>query len=457
MRKTQMIILAGGSGQRFGGDVPKQFVKIAGKTIIEHTIDKIEHCSCIDSLIIVISENYYEYMNELLMKNHFTKVRKLIYGGKTRQESSYAGLLACDDDTENVLFHDAIRPFVSEEILTNTVKALEEYEAVDVAIPCADTIIKVDDEKIIQKIPKRNYLMRGQTPQGFHKDLIRKAYDLFFDTEGVEATDDCGIVTYFKLADVYVVDGEEKNIKITYREDAYLADKLFQINSMELINEQYHFTDIIEQLKNKVGIVIGATSGIGKDVCRLLEENNGKIYGFSRQNGVDVTVPSQIENAFKEVYEKEGRIDYVINTAGLLNICKLENLSYDDIFNITNINYLGSVNVTKAAIPYLKETKGSVILFTSSSYTRGRAMYSIYSSTKAAIVNFAQAMSEELFQDDVRINVINPERTDTPMRRKNFGIEPKDTLLESEKVAKETLKVVASNLTGQVVDVRRKK
>ena len=82
-------------------------------------------------------------------------------------------------------------------------------------------------------------------------------------------------------------------------------------------------------------------------------------------------------------------------------------------------------------------------------------MYSIYSSAKAAVVNFAQAMSEEVYEDGIRINVINPERTDTPMRRSNFGIEPKDTLLESKKVAEVTLKTVVSDITGQVIDVRR--
>ncbi len=456
MKKTQMIILAGGSGQRFGGEVPKQFVKIAGKTVIEHTIERMEKNPYIDSVIIVINEHFYEYMNELIMKNHFVKVKKVILGGSTRQESSYAGLMACDEDTKNVLFHDAIRPFVSDEIIENCVKALDEYEAVDVAVPCADTIIKIDDEKIIQKIPKRNYLMRGQTPQGFHLDLIKKAYEMFFEAGDVAATDDCGIVTHFKLADIYVVAGEEKNIKITYREDAYLADKLFQINAMELMSDQYHFSDIISEVVGKVGVVIGSTSGIGKDIVTLVQENGGRIYGYSRANGVDVCNYDQVANALKEVYDKEGRIDYVINTSALLNISKLEAMSAEDILYMTNVNYLGSVHVTKAAIPYLRKSKGSVILFTSSSYTRGRAMYSIYSSTKAAIVNFAQAMSEELFQDGIRINVINPERTDTPMRRKNFGIEAKDTLLESVKVAKETLKVVASDLTGQVIDVRRK-
>ena len=176
MRKTQMVILAGGSGERFGGEIPKQFVKIAGKTIMEHTMAKIEQNKSIHSMVIVVSKDYYEYMNELVRKNHFKKVKKVIFGGKTRQESSYAGIEALDEDTKNVLFHDAIRPFVSDQILDNCVEALETYQAIDVAIPCADTIIKVNDNNVISKIPKRKYLMRGQTPQGFHVSIIKEAY-----------------------------------------------------------------------------------------------------------------------------------------------------------------------------------------------------------------------------------------------------------------------------------------
>lgn len=454
MKKTQMIILAGGSGERFGGDLPKQFVKIAGKTIIEHTIEKMEQSGVIDSVIVVVSEKYYEYMNELILKNHFKKVKKIILGGNSRQESSYAGICACDENTDYVLFHDAIRPFVSERILQDVVKALQRYPAVDVAIPCADTIIKVTDEKKIEQIPARKYLMRGQTPQGFHLSLIKAAYERYMQDENITVTDDCGIISYYQMADIYVVEGEEQNIKITYHEDAYLADKLFQIHSMKLVEEMSE-ESILNNLKDKIGIVIGHTSGIGADIYQMVKESGGRIYGYSRKNHVNVSDYTQVSEAMKEVADKEGHIDYVINTSGQLAISKLEAMEENDIAQMTMTNYLGSVHVTKAAIPYLKESKGSMILFTSSSYTRGRAMYSIYSSTKAAIVNFAQAMSEELYEDHVRINVMNPERTDTPMRRNNFGVEPAGTLLESRRVAVETLKTVCTNITGQVVDVRR--
>lgn len=452
MKKTQMILLAGGSGNRFGGEVPKQFVKISGKTIIEHTLAKIELNQNIDSIIIVINQDYYAYMNEIILKNNFLKVKKVIKGGTTRQESSYAGLSACDNDTDYVLFHDAIRPFVSDKIINDTIVALDTYEAVDVAIPSADTLIKVNEHNIIEEIPDRKYIMRGQTPQGFRIEVIKKAYEKYMTDTNITVTDDCGLIVKYKLGNVYVVLGEEKNIKITYKEDAYLADKLFQINSMELIREDDGFLD---QLKGKVGIVFGHSSGIGKEIYDIVKNSGQSIYGFSRQNGVDVANYHLVEKSLKSVYEKEGRIDYVINTAGILGICKLESMSKEDIDTMIATNYTGPVNITRASIPYLKQTRGSIILFTSSSYTRGRAMYSIYSSAKAATVNFVQAISEEYKDLGIRINVINPERTHTPMRTKNFGIEPKETLLSTSKVAKVTLETVFSNMTGQVVDVRR--
>lgn len=454
-KKTQLILLAGGKGERFGGDLPKQFVKIAGKTIIEHTIGQIEKSDVIDSVIIVIHEKFYDYMNDILLKNHFSKVKKVIIGGGTRQESSYAGICACDEDTDNVLFHDAIRPFVSEKILVDTVKALETYGAADVAIPCADTIIQVGEENVITDIPRRKYLRRGQTPQGFRKAVIQEAYRRFLEDDKLEVTDDCGIVRHYGLSDIYVVDGSEQNIKITYQEDIYLADKLFQIHSVEGQPGSGGMEEVFSCLRDKVGVIFGASSGIGADIRRLLEKNGCTIYGYSRKNGCNICEYDQIEDALCYVCEKEGKIDYCINTAGELRVSKLENMTVEEIEGLIDVNYKGMVCLTKAVIPYLRQTGGSLLLFTSSSYTRGRAMYSVYSSSKAAVVNFAQAIAEETAEDGIRVNVVNPERTDTPMRKKNFGQEPAGTLLESEKVAVAAIKAILADYTGQVIDVRR--
>ena len=152
---------------------------------------------------------------------------------------------------------------------------------------------------------------------------------------------------------------------------------------------------------------------------------------------------------------KTGQIDYVVNSAGVLKMGKLLDRDIEDIKKDIDINYTGSINVTKASIPYLQKTKGCILLLASSSYTRGRALYSTYSSTKAGIVNLVQALAEELASDGIRINTINPERTATPMRFKAYGKEPEGSLLSAEKVAEASIKTLLSDLTGEVIDVRR--
>ena len=131
-------------------------------------------------------------------------------------------------------------------------------------------------------------------------------------------------------------------------------------------------------------------------------------------------------------------------------------MTYEEICKSIHVNYLGAVIVARESYPYLKMSKGALLLFTSSSYTRGRQLYSLYSSSKAAIVNFVQALSEEWQDSGIRINCINPERTKTPMRERNFGIEPEDTLLKSSVVASVSVNTIFSSLTGEVVDVKKK-
>ena len=162
--KNYGIILASGTGNRYGADVPKQFVKIAGKTVFEHTIEVFEKADEIDEIIVVITPDYRHFAEELILKNSYKKISKLLNGGSTRKDSSSIGINSIDDEEANVIIHDCARPFLSQRIIKACIKALETYNAVDVAIPSADTIIKVK-ENIIESIPERKYLMRGQTPQ----------------------------------------------------------------------------------------------------------------------------------------------------------------------------------------------------------------------------------------------------------------------------------------------------
>lgn len=306
-------------------------------------------------------------------------------------------------------------------------------------------------KKYIEQIPNRNYLNRGQTPQAFKYDIIAKAYQFALQDKNLQTTDDCGIVRkYLPDVKVYVVAGEEQNIKLTYPEDVYVLEKLFQIKGTapdEKIS--------LEKLKNKIIIVFGGNSGIGLGIVKIAEQYGAKCYSFSRSTtNTDISDFLQVQNALQLVIEKENKIDYVVNTAAVLNKEPLMHLTQECISKIIDINYNGMVNVTTASYKYLKDSKGQILHFTSSSYTRGRANYALYSSTKAAVVNFVQAVAEEWQQDKIRINCINPQRTKTPMRTTNFGIEDERTLLKSADVAKVSLKTLLSNFSGEVVDIK---
>lgn len=445
--KNYGIILASGTGNRYGSDIPKQFVKIAGKTVFEHTITIFENSKEIDEIIVVITPEYRHFGEELIIKNNFKKISKLLNGGETRKESSSIGINSIEDTEANVIIHDCARPFLSQRIIKDCIKALESYSAVDVAIASADTIIKVKDN-LIDTIPERKYLKRGQTPQCFKLSTIKKAHELSKNDSNF--TDDCGLIIKYGLGDVYVVEGEVENIKITYPEDIYMADRLFQIRSAECPKEVN-----LNELKDKVIVVFGGTSGIGECIVNISKKHGARPYSASTRTGCDITDYNSVSKYLEEVYNETGKIDYVVNSAGILRMGKLLDRDIEDVKRDIDINYVGAINVSKASIPYLQKTMGGILLFTSSSYTRGRALYSTYSSTKAGIVNLTQALAEELSPDKIRINVINPERTATPMRLKAFGKEPEDSLLSPQKAGEVSLKTLLSDLTGQVIDVRR--
>lgn len=450
------VILAGGVGSRLGLDKPKQFMKMAGKTILEHTVDVFQKHNDIDEIVIVMNAAYLHDAEDMVLQNHWTKVKKVLNGGSERYESSLVAINAYNNvigiDSANFIFHDAVRPMVSKRIIDETIIALERYEAVDVAIPSADTIIKLDESKqFIAEIPKREYLNRGQTPQGFKYKTISKAYKLALQDPNMQTTDDCGIVKkYLPETKVYVVKGEEQNVKLTYPEDIYVLDKLFQIKC----TQPDVYVDF-GNLQNKVIVVFGGNSGIGLDIVNIAEKYGAKCYAFSRSlTSTDISNMVDVNDALNNVYEKEGHIDYVVNSAAILNKEPIMHLNENVINQIIDINYKGMVNVTIAAHKYVKESKGQILHFTSSSYTRGRANYALYSSTKSAVVNFVQAIAEEWQKDAIRINCINPQRTKTPMRTSNFGIEPEGTLLKSEDVAEVSLKTLLSDFSGEVVDIK---
>lgn len=449
------VILAGGVGSRLDSSYPKQFFKVAGKTVIEHTVDVFEKNPLIDEIAIVINPAYMTTIEEIILKNGWEKVHKILKGGAERYHSSMTAINAyADQKNIKLIFHDAVRPLITDRIINDTIHALDVYNAVDVAVPAVDTIISTENN-FIDAIPDRSKLRRGQTPQGFKLETIRQAYYYALKDPNFRSTDDCGVVLkYLPDEKIYVVAGEEANMKLTYKEDSFLLDKLFQLRTFSV----QKLNVALDGLSDQVIVIYGGSSGIGAEIAAIAQSQGARVYCYSRSmNKIDIASKDEIKESLAEVFGKEGRINYVINTAAILIKEPFNSMAYNKILEMINVNYLGMINIALESFEYLKKSKGQLLFYTSSSYTRGRAFYSLYSSTKAAVVNFVQAIAQEWEVWGINVNCINPERTKTPMREKNFGIEDAATLLTAEEVAIESLRVLLSDFTGQVIDVKLSK
>jgi ribitol-5-phosphate 2-dehydrogenase (NADP+) / D-ribitol-5-phosphate cytidylyltransferase len=451
---TVAVVLAGGTGSRLGLDIPKQLLKIAGRTVLEHTVAIIDAAPDVSEILVMMTPGYEDEARELL--GRFPKVTAVLTGGETRAATTRIALDAIDRTECNVLFHDAVRPLLSHRIIRECVNALRTDEAVDVAIPSPDTIIAVDGDDAINAIPPRATLRLGQTPQGFLLSTIRRAYALAATDPDFVATDDCGVVhRYLPDVPIRVIEGSTDNMKITLPVDLFLVDKLFQL-STQVAPASISDAGYAEELRGRTVVVFGGGSGIGADLVDLAREYGSDVFSFSRtETGTHVEDPAHVRAALADVYARTGRIDHVVLTAGVLLTGPLANADAASVEESIGINFLAPVNVAQASVEYLARTKGQLLLYTSSSYTRGRANYALYSACKAAVVNLMQALADEWSPLGIRVNCMNPERTGTPMRTRAFGEEPPESLLASIAVARASLDVLVSNLTGHVFDVRR--
>lgn len=225
--KNIALILASGTGARCNLGFPKQFAKINNKTILEYTIEAFESHNQIDEILLVTSSENIEIVKEISKK--YKKVIQVIKGGQTRKDSSYNGISAIHETEANVLIHDGVRPLISKEIISNCITELQTKNAVCVAIDSTDTIFQVDNRNVITSIPQRQTLKRAQTPQCFKLSLIKKAHELANNDPSCKVTDDCGLIQHYNLADIYLTQGDENNIKITYKEDLDFVKKILNL------------------------------------------------------------------------------------------------------------------------------------------------------------------------------------------------------------------------------------
>ena len=227
------ILLAGGSGQRFGADRPKQFVRIGERTVLEHSLAAFEQSPHIDAILIVSHPQHLDEVRELLPSSQHPKLLAVVAGGAERQDSTLNALRALTQITDSpleqirILIHDAVRPAVSQNIIERVCTALHTHQAANLVVPGTDTLLEVNDNGTTAAMPSRARFRRVQTPQGFHAATLQHAYDVALTDPNFQATDDCGVVfRYLPEVKIALVEGEQRNIKLTYPEDLYVLHHL---------------------------------------------------------------------------------------------------------------------------------------------------------------------------------------------------------------------------------------
>ena len=208
-----------------GGTIPKQFLALGGEPLVVHSLRVLQHSPIIDEIILAVPQADLDYcLNDLAVRYGFSKIKRVVAGGKERQDSVRHALEHTPEDTQTVVVHDAVRPFLTEQMVADVVEAAQRIGGAIVALPMRDTVKQVGLERHIERTVDRTPLWLAQTPQAFRRDSLlqvhRKAH-----AEGVHATDDAFLFEWAGHP-VVVVEGSGENIKVTRPEDMIIGEAI---------------------------------------------------------------------------------------------------------------------------------------------------------------------------------------------------------------------------------------
>lgn len=229
MNELSVIIPAAGSGVRMGSNIPKPFIKIGGKPILEHTIDRFLEVENVIQILIATSPEYLDEISSMTSGLSDQVSFQVVEGGEERQFSIYNALQYVSPKAELIAVHDAVRPFVRPNLIRRCCEVAQQYGGAILGVPAKDTIKKVNEDVVITETPNRSFLWQAQTPQIFQKQLLMKAYGSAIQNEFI-GTDDASLVERIG-GKVKMVEGDRENLKITFPIDLKVA---------EIILEAYH-------------------------------------------------------------------------------------------------------------------------------------------------------------------------------------------------------------------------
>lgn len=224
------IVLAAGQGKRMNSKVRKQFMTLKDKPVLYYSLACFQNSPEIQDIVVVTEKECIEYCkNEIIDLYGFSKVSRIVPGGKERYDSVYQGLCACEN-CDYVFIHDGARPFITEEIIQRTKEAVLQDRACIAGMPSKDTVKIADESQMVAMTPKRSNVWIIQTPQVFAYSLIKEAYEEAARHSMETITDDAMVVEAYGNTKVRMIEGSYENIKITTPEDILIAEKILERN-----------------------------------------------------------------------------------------------------------------------------------------------------------------------------------------------------------------------------------
>lgn len=396
--KFTAIILAGGKGERFGSSIPKPFMSLNGKPVIQYSIDVFE--PLVDEIIIVSNTQYKDY--------------KCVKGGKTRNESAYKGV--CEASGDCIIIHDGARPFLRPETVENMKIVLQTGQPyVDTAMPIIDGFV----EDGVSKSKSGKYI--GLTPEGFNKTILLEAFERseHYNWQD-EVTMVQEIIYHSDPTNFMWVDGEVFNSKITYEQDLAYAEGIMKFWNRPI--------DTMPDLNKRV-LIFGGSSGIGKACSEQLRRCD-----CPTREKVDLS-----EMWWVDLSEYQA----IIYSAG----------EYSDEEKIMKVNFDSFVRLVKLAEE--QEWKGNIVALSSTASTYGRRGIPIYSASKSALNAYIESRHEELKDKGIYINAIAPAKVDTRLQEAINPNTPKSEMMTPEYVADYVLRYTDTKVSGHIIFLRK--
>ena len=435
--KVVTLILAGGTGNRMNSTMPKQFILVNNKPIIIYSLETFQQHPLVDHIICICLKEYKNQLYEYIYKYHITKCTLIINGGATRQESIINGTLKCKElynDDDIILYHDAARPLISSNTITNVINLTKQYGCATPVCSCTSTMLETNDNLFVNNYYSRDKLKIAQSPIGYSLKELHSLTDFIIKNNITNLTD-IGVVLPLMNKSMALCNDSSYNIKITMPEDITLFKALLALKS----NNSWL------NLKDKTAIVTGAASGIGKVIAQTFLNHgvnviacdinpNKPIFNITETSGkikyiiTDITNIIDINNMIKNTINTFNKIDILVNNAGVnipallvdpTNLNSIYEINENIYDKITNINIKGTYLVTQAVSrEMIKANNGVIINISSECGLEGSEGQSIYAATKNAINSFTRSWCKELGKYNIRVvglapGIIEPTRLRT--------------------------------------------